>query len=66
MPPLRRRMNPQRIPRRPALADRPGRGILPDVTAAIGGGTVPPDFGDPNQLLWTGDEDVLDLIKPGG
>jgi len=35
MPPRRRRMNPQRIPRRPALADRPG--IAPDVTAAIGG-----------------------------
>jgi hypothetical protein len=33
---------------------------------AIGGETVPPDFGDPDDLLWVGDEDVLDMIKSGG
>lgn len=33
---------------------------------AMGGETVPPDFGDPDELLWVGDEDVLDLVKSGG
>lgn len=33
---------------------------------AIGGATVPPEFGDPDDLLWVGDEDVLDRIKPVG
>lgn len=33
---------------------------------AIGGATVPPDFGDPDDLLWAGDEDVLDGVKSGG